>query len=395
MSAEEPRPNDKRLLAAAGCLLLLALPLVGAGPVNGDAAVYLYQAREGIFDERTIHIGYIALAALLRPLAGSALGAVMDGISCLALAGLALAAGLLARRQGGRGLVALLVTAACALPVAPFAEVDLLWAALLALAAALPQRWAAALLVAGALSVSPVALLGLPWVAWTRRDPWGPGAGLLAWLPLLAWCGSDWWLGPRGVLTAVAVPSSWMRLCTAWGAALLLPGIAGLVLVGLQGLDRARALGAALAMVPFFLLVRNADVHAWLLGVLWLGLAAGQGALRWPVGRLLLWLPLVLQLGFSWRSAALERNRIRQDEALAARLAQRADGEKVVSHSWTWGVRYGLQRGGRPYGDWCSPGELDPAAQRILVLPPGTTIPGDWSWHVGQDGVLRGVKNPG
>lgn len=380
-------------------LFLGSLLLAGHGPVNGDAAVYQHQAVQGILDQRSIHLGYVALARLLWLAGGETMPWLLDALNALAAGTLCFAAGMLAQREGGRASVASLATAACLLPVAAFGEVDALWAALLACAALVPA-WAAVPMVAGAVAVSPLALLALPWLILARwqgdggwRRAWiAPGLGLLLWLPVLAWCGADWFAGPRGVLSDAALPVSWERLGDAWLSALALPGLAAPFVIGLGRSGRRGAILLALAILPLFLLVRFADVHAWMIAALVVGWLAGRGTSVWPVHRALLWVPLVLQLAFSWRDALTHRNQVRQANTTIAALAQRLEPGAVVVASWSWGVRYGLARAGEPYGGgWQQVVETDqPLPEELWVLPPGRTVGGGWTWREEPDGVMRG-----
>src|SRR5690606_38627424 len=95
-------------------------------------------------------------------------------------------------------------TGVALLGIAPFAEVDpVLWS-LLAVATVAGPAGAAAL-VAGAVAVSPAALVALPWLVVTRRaDARVVAAALagavLAVLALSLASSGAWWVGERGVL---------------------------------------------------------------------------------------------------------------------------------------------------------------------------------------------------
>ncbi len=388
-------------VAVASALFLASLLLAGHGPVNGDAAVYQHQAAHGILEQRSIHVGYVALARLLCLAAGDALPWLLDALNALSSAILCAVAGSLAARQGGSAAVGALATAACLLPVAPFAEVDALWAALLAGAVVLPL-WVAPLAVAASLAVSPLALLALPWLLLARLQRaccWrhaaiAPIVGLLLWLPLLAWCGMDWFTGPRGVLTDAVLGVSFERLGDAWLGALALPGLVAPLVLGLGRTGR-RGIGLLLlAILPLFLLVRFADVHAWMIAAVTLGWLAGTGTVAWPVHRALLWVPLVLQLAFGWRDALTQRNLVRDSNKTIANLATQVEPGDLVVASWSWGVRYGIAHAGEPYeGGWVQATDLDPLhSQAVWVLPPGRTLPGPWRWEPGPDGVMRGWR---
>ncbi len=384
------------------CLLLTlaALVHVGGGPVNGDAAVYQYQAARGILDERTIHAGYVAIAAALQPLAGGSLGVALDALGCLCLGLFAWAAGRLAERAGGDGRAAALYAGAALVTFAPFAEVDLPWGAALAAGTAAGPLWLAGPLLALAVSISPIALIALPWAAWTRgggtRAGWTRGwmaaaLGLVLWAPLLVWCWADWWGGPRGVL-ATQPPSSWVRLGLQWIRQLLLPGAMAALLAGVAHAERRHWIAAGLAGLPAFLLVRHADVPGWIPLALVAATLVGIGARRWPWSPALLWIPLALQAAAGLWQTERRYQEVRRDNDRVEALAAEAPEDAAVAASWTWGVRYGVLRTGDPYRGWISYEDaLARPPARVFVLPPGRHLEGPWRWRRRADGIWYGV----
>lgn len=311
---------------AAG-VLAVGLGFGGAGFLNGDAAAYVAQAQQGALLERPTHLGYVLLASLLGRFAGEALPTWLDAVSALSAATLV---GCLGTRGIGRALVA----AAVVLPMAPFAEVDLLWIALLALS--LEARPAAAALCAGlAVSVSPVALLALPWVG-VARGEWRAvvGGATVAVLALTGISGFDWWVGHRGVLTsAVLMPG---RALESWAI--------GLPWLALPLVAPTRELGVRLlATLP--LLLAPPDVPTWIVP----GLVLAQG-LREGVGRPWAVVLLGLQVGLSGARLGSAVGEVRSEHAVLVALADELGPEDGLIARWSVGARVSFLATGDPYG---------------------------------------------
>ena len=100
----------------------------------------------------------------------------------------------------------------------PFPEVDLLWWALICVVAATESSWGVALAKGAAVSVSPVSLLALPWLADRRRAQLHTlllgAVGAVALLTLIS--GGGWWFGERGVWTASVADPRRTLLQWAW-----------------------------------------------------------------------------------------------------------------------------------------------------------------------------------
>lgn len=353
----EPRTGPR--LVAAG-VLAVGLVLAGSGTLGGDPVVYAAQAQAGDLWSRPVHLGYIALAHLLVPLAGESLLVWLDVVSALAGAAIVLAA--------GRSTTAALVAAAVVLPRAPFAEVDLLWVALLLHAIDAPWR-RASLLVGLAVTVSPVALLALPWLVATSRDPRPLAGAGVAVLLLTLVSGGAWWTGDRGVWTAAVLMPG--RVVENW--ALALPWLC-------IPLHRG-PWAPLLATVPLWL--APPDVPTWLVP----GLAIARGArpARWlPLGQLAIALAVL-----SWTTLEVRR----EDRLLRGVAAELAPDDGVVAR-WSDGVRVSTFATGDPYGlVWRPPDRpvRDQAArwcasppERVAVLEGGGV-----RWEEGRAWHLR------
>ena len=382
----------KRLFSPAGislALTLMALAQVGAGPINGDAAVYQHQAVEGILDERTIHVGYVTAAAAMARI--GPVGVLLDVLGCVCLGLLAFAASRLAEREGGDGRAAALAVGAFLLAWAPFAEVDLPWGAALTIALIAPV-WAAGALMTAAITVSPLALVSLPWAALTRRGWKAAALGLVLWIPVLVWCWEDWWSGPRGVLVSQSTDTVG-RVLLQWIRAILLPGLMAPGILGLIAGGRRLAIHAAAAGVPLFLLVRHADVPGWLPLSVVMAVAVGLGAKRWTWGRAWLWVPLVLQVGAVWWQGDRRRGEIRGENARITALAEDVGEDEVLVAPWSDGVRFGALRGD-PEAGWLSFGAAREALPEVVyVLPVGRDLGVEgYDWTRREDGVWVGRR---
>ncbi len=391
---------DRGTLLVAGVVLCVGLAGAGAGFVNGDAAVYAAQGWQGDVSSRPVHFGYVALAALLAPLAGDALPTWLDGLSALACAATVLAAGAFAGSMKHRvPWVAAAVSGALLLPLASFAEVDPLWTALLAWAVAVPGAGVAALLTGLATLFSPLALLGLLWVSmarWARalervRDTPGvvldvrmPNGGL--WLvPLVVvvalsvGSGLEWWTGDRGVLAAPA--PRLVRALQAWaGHAVPWASLPLIVLGWVTG-------GGVGTLAALLLLVAPPDTAAWGPLAFSLALLASRGATTaraWgrPGWALIALVGIDLLLGgMAWRREGV---RVRTEQAQIAQVLAAMGPDDGLVAPWTWGARASVLATRDPYAlMWRVPGPpvRDPQPwcnrvfTRIHVLPPDLVLP--------------------
>jgi len=302
---------------------------LGAGPVNGDAAVYAWQIDQGVFTERTVHLGYLLLGALLG--AGT-----LEALTVVAAAGLCLGAG----RWSGSWIAAAVVGAAV-LPLASFAEVDVPWACAISWILASRTPWIAATWAAVAMSLSPMTLLALPWVLLQRPDARLVASCALTLAAITVIGSGDWWFGGRGVfngpdLLPGRTAQSWLRyvpwlvLPLAWSPAL-----------------RAHAL----TLTP--LLLAPPDVAGWLIGALGLGKLASEEPIQ-RRGALLL--VAAVAIGLYHRDSELRR--VGAENNRIAELVATLGPDDGLESSWSVGVRASLLAGRGPYGlPWRKPGE--------------------------------------
>lgn len=244
-------------LASAG---LLAYLFTAALPA-GDAAVYLEQVQQGIFRERTVHLGYLLQLGVWVALAGEHGPPLLStfwglvGLAAAAWAGAALV-------QDRRLAVApplLLLGMAPFWEHTLFAEVYGPAAAALLLGAALAlhgQRLAAAVALAVACLMHPGSLLWIPALIWLCSSvrPRARTSLLMAaviGLPTLAVAGGfagDYLFGDRGVVALLDWPNPWRGAQRAYRLALVAIPLTGPLL--LLGLARpvARKLGLAVGV---------------------------------------------------------------------------------------------------------------------------------------------------
>lgn len=306
----------------AGLVLAVGVWGAGAGPRNGDAAVYLFQALAGDWSERRVHLPWlIAATGLVRGWGPVAL----DVASAFLLAATTVWVGKSVPEAPGRAAAAF---AAAAFAAASFAEVEPAWVCAVVVAAF--TRFTVVGLALGIL-VSPTAVLAAPWVATrTGLRPVLFGVGLGVGLAT-AFSGADWWWGDRGVFTAPLpnIGSCFLRWLMALGPLCLL------------GVDRGVAASALLLFGP-------SDADSWLICAVALAGRSGKA----PVFR---WVVLA---GFVWGLVswhALVRN-VRAENAAIASLAASMEPEDGVIAPWSVGVRVSLQVTGEPYGlNWRPP----------------------------------------
>lgn len=326
----------RALIAAA--VLVAGLALGGSGTLGGDPVVYAAQARAGDLWSRPVHLGYLALANALAPLAGDALLRWLDAVSALAAAAVVLAV--------GRTTASALVAAAVVLPHAPFAEVDLVWVALLAWVPAVRPAVGAAL-VALAVAVSPVALLALPWLLATTRDARPLAGAAVAVLALTLVSGGDWWIGDRGVLTGAALAPG--RVAERWAWALPWLGLP---------LYRGPA-GPLLSTLPLWL--APPDVPTALVP----GLALASGVRR---ASMLAW----AQAAVGAFALASTTASVRAEDRLLREVAAELGPRDGVVARWSDGVRISAFATGDPYALIWRPADrpVRDQAERWCADPP-------------------------
>lgn len=312
------------LALAAG---VLALPFVGAGPMNGDQAVYLDQAVRGAWFERWTHVAYVLLHAGWATSRGSDLLSVAVGT---------VGVGVVAARSGP---AAAFVLAAFLVPAMPFGEVDVLWFVAVVLAAA-GGRGVGAFAVA----VSPTALAALPWlgVRFGWRSVILPAVCVLS---LVVASQGDWLVGRRGLVT-----SSWSLAPHLQ----VLPGlVASLVLA------RRPRFVEVLALSP--LLLAPSDVPAGWLGVLAVihGPPVERGLPRWLRGTVAAGL-----VGSALWMLVSTSLRVREETQRIEELAARVSDADEVRGPWSWRVRLALQATGEVDG-------FRGTGARIVELPSG------------------------
>ncbi|MEQ1568059.1 MAG: hypothetical protein ABMA64_20640 [Myxococcota bacterium] len=318
-----------------GLLALLPAGLaLGVGPMNGDAAAY---ATSPVTD-RWVHAAYAAVGQL----AGFHL-------VNLAAAGLAVAA---AAHHTRRALPTL-AAAAVVVAWAPFAEVDLPWAALVVAATVVHPA-----LLGLAVLTSPTALLAAPWVVARSERPNAAVAAVAALAAVAAVTlasGGQWWVGERGVLH----PGPLMPGLGFGRLLLHLPWL--LVLADPRGL-RGLAWLAPLVFAP-------TDTPAWLVPA-W-AIACEARAPRPAVAATLVG---------GWLALADRAWQISGENAVIARVVAELGPEDGLVAPWTWGARAAVAASGDPYGiRWHPPGRFLRAQasrwcrsppQRIHHLPP-------------------------
>jgi len=406
------------LVAAA--VLACGLYGTGFGYLNGDAAAYAAQGWDADLAQRTVHLGYVALATALAPFAGDALPAWLDGVTALAAAAAVLGAGAIAGRLDRPAWPAAGVMAIAVLPWASFGEVDLPWVALMVWAAAIrSSRWASAL-VALAVTLSPVALLAIFWVwavrshlywfgtskektagflDWDRGEWLIAGVAIAAVLVLTLVSGGDWWVGERGVLHAPsprilrAVQAFAAEAVPWWGTPLLLWGwVAG----GAPGL---------LMTVP--LLLAPPDTHAGLLLAASLGPPASRGVTSlkgfrgW--GRLAFAVVLALlciDVGLAVREWRGRMEQVVLEEVAVHAVLVKMGPKDGLLAPWSWGARASVLATGDPYAlPWRVPGEpvrdqvkwCNHTWERVFLLPPEAELSSDLAEVVRKEHGVRWV----
>jgi len=328
---------------------LVGLWFGGAGFLNGDAAAYAAQGWAGDAGARPVHVLWCAVAVVLAPWAEGGLPRALDAVNALAAAGLVGA-------SGARGF-GLLVVAAFVLPWCAFAEVDLLWMALVMAAAQVAPAWASACLAGLAVATSPTALLALPWAA-RRRWGWAPLlGGALVVFGLTIGSSGDWWVGHRGVLLGEWLPGRTVGAWASTGLWVVLP------LAAMKG-DRSVAWMAPLLLAP-------PDVPAWIL----VGVVA---ATHWPTASGWFRALALGAIGVGALALVQRWERVGREDATIRAVAAAHRPGLGYEGPWSWGARLSVVATGatdrlpfrplRPLHDgrWPSPN-----VDEVGLLPPG------------------------
>ena len=382
-----------------------------AGPANGDAVVYLHQASQGIFAERTVHLAYIALAWLVHqavPADPWIIMSTLHGCAGLGCVWWVARIGTLWRVPRG---VSVWAAVLLLLPWAGWAEVDCfwLWFALIG-AGTRREGWASASLAVACL-FSPAGLLFLPWCVWIRRQRYpkqtvfrllltAAGAVGGAWLVVGCVGGLDWWVGQRGVLLGFGwapgkTLGSWLLYGIPW---MLLP-------LFFSNIFRSARWGVACALLG---LLGPADTPLWLplgFSCVWCcGPGEGRAFLgHWGAVLLLglhgIWFGTVWIQGF---------NRVFYENQMVDDVAHGlSEGEGFVA-PWSLGVRVSMKKSGDPYGwPWRGPKRIYPNGHEVwcgtplirwAILPPenprSDTTPGNLKeygirWVEAADGMQK------
>lgn len=362
-------------LGAAG-VLAFGLASTGQGFLNGDAAAYVAQGWAFDLTQRTTHLVYLLLASLLGSAAGPWLPWVLDLVSLGAAVGCVVLITRLARDPwvGCGGALASVV------PWCAFAEVDLVWTALLLASLGAKTERRAAIWAALAVGTSPVALLVVPWICARRGTrSVAAGAGVAVVLLTLVTAGA-WWWGPRGVLPGL----------------ILEPGrLAEAAIVGLPWalcvLWRPRA--QVLWLLPLGLAPPDIPVWIWLAFVWSMEVEGGVWARRWAFAAALLSLG-----GLHQRATQVHREAVILGEV----LSEMGPLDGLVA-PWSWGVRASVMATGEPYAlRWRTAGDsLLPMQEerwcaarpsKVVSLPPGANWAGAGEWDEG--GVHWSIDPP-
>jgi hypothetical protein len=314
---------------------LIAALAVGSGPINGDAAVYAHQASEGDFSQRWVHLGWVGLLYLVS-LTGLDPGLAADMLTVgAAMACVAIAGHLASREERGSPAMASVLVGGAILPVASWGEVDLPWVALVGLTVALEAPFVTGLAMAAAVTLSPAALLALPWVVGRKAPDWAAVLGaMVAVAVLTVVSGGEWWSGDRGVLTGAALdPIGWLRR---WSAVLTMT----LVLA----LPAGKSSWTLLLLAP--LVLAPADTAVWALGVLAIG-SLTTFHVHWRAAR---WSAVVAFALVGVAGWSGQWSRVDQDRLFVEDVVGRFSDRLPVEAQWTMGVRLSLASTGDPYG---------------------------------------------
>ena len=369
-----------RAWAPVFALAILALPFVGWGPVNGDAAVYAHQA--GIVDvwQRPSHAGYIAVLALFYKLVGASSWVVADSLTLLACMAAVYTLGLNAKHP----IFTRWFGAALLLPYAAHGEVDMVWMALVLGWLYCDHRAAAGVMLGAAISVSPLALLAIPFGSYKHRRV--PVLVISVTLCLLiGFSQGEWLLGDRGLLQGAGTSSlriDWLvRRLPVWC------------------LVAATWRKEHLLLLP--LLVAPSDQPSAVLAVL-----IALRSIEAPKRRVSL---VALALGFGVLGLSERAQQVRKEQRLVAELARGVVGQAGLVAPWSLGVRASIATTGDPYAlmwrppngfvrdqaaRWCA-GEqsyvlrVEPSAEMGPWGPNRYEVRREAAWMTGCDADVR------
>lgn len=351
------RPEQWWLLVLLIFLFTIGWMGMGGGFFGGDVPVYIHQANSGDLSQRVIHIGYIMLIQCLLPLFGEKVHMVLDALNLIAGLGIVC---LVYRWGTQRGYSKILSAGFVGIALIPFlswAEVDLLWIGAVTLAIVIRNRVGSALIFSLGMTLSPVALLTLPFVLLERRalgdskTPWiHCGSVVVVWGVLSLIGGGDWWIGDRGVLSMHSLSPG--LVLQHWIEDGLSYGLAPWVIAGtVMGRDYRWLVLLPLCLAP-------PDVPTGLcLAIAWSGgfSDAVNRSRSIPVLRWIFPLCVFLQLTYQGGRWKETRDRLVQERTEINHVAAQIPENALLLAPWRLGVQVSLVKTGDPYqGRWRS-----------------------------------------
>jgi len=328
---------------------VVGVALSGAGPVNGDAAVYAQQAVTGALTERWTHVGYVALLQMFSIFvdvhrAADLLSAVCAA-AAIGLLGTRLAT-LDPERESGSALLAGTLLAGLVLPWAPFGEVDPVWLACLGVGVLSDPRLGG-LGLGAAVLISPTSLAAMPWIVIKYRDyRWVAPVAVLVLITGLSL--GAYWTGNRGLATG-----GWSPDPVAHFQWLIVP-----ILMGVRGV-------VPVDMLVLVGLLAPGDVPGhWVVALPLIAEASRARDRLW-------WAAVAVLVGLGLQRTVETRDRVLRETALIAEISKRITPAGQVVGPWSWGVRIAVATTGESDGIPHAPGRQPCEGERVFV-PMGT-----------------------